>query len=168
MPKYRNFVVNLVTNLAIAIVISLWIVSPALAVTQKMQFNTPAGYTVKTTFSYDEAQKPTMIRERGTGKTEVLDSLKVSFYNPSGELMANYDNIVEGVANGTYFEFNFDLETQQILGSIDLGGESAGEMYLKGEADGELSLIEVTKSGKEEAIDRLYVESSKQRATSKY
>ncbi|MCC0179522.1 hypothetical protein I4641_21415 [Waterburya agarophytonicola K14] len=161
MAKYKNFFVNLVTNLTIVIALSLWIAFPALAVTQKLQFNTPAGYTVKTTFSYDETQKPKMIRERGNGKTEVLDSLKISFYNPSGELMANYNNVVEGIATGTYFEFNFDPATQQILGKIDLGGESAGQMYLKGEAEGELSLIEVTQSGSEKVIDRVSIESSK-------
>ena len=153
MPKYFNFFVNLVTNLTIAIAIISSVTFPALAVTQKLEFDTKAGYIVKTTFSYDETQKLQKIAEYGKGKTSVLNSLQVSFYKPSGELIATYDNIVDGIALGNYFEFNFDPKTRHILGNIDLGGESAGEIYLKGEANGEMSLIGVTESGEEKIID---------------
>ena len=99
-----------------------------------------------------------VIRERGTGKTQAIDSLVVSFYNPAGETIASYSNIADGVATGNYFEFNFNPATEQLLGEIDLGGDSPGEMYLKGEVDRELSLIEVEASGEEKVIDRLNVE----------
>ncbi len=153
MPKYTQKIVNLITNLAIAIALNLCFIFPASAITQKLQFNTTAGYVVETTFSYDEAQKPKIIKEHGHGKTEIIDSMKVSFYKPSGELIADYDNIVDGVVTGNYFEFNFDPVTQKLSGSLDIGGESAGEMYLKGEAKQELSLIEVNELGEEKAID---------------
>ena len=155
MPKYLDFFVNAVTISAIALITSLSIVAPALAVTQELQFNTDRGYLIKTTFSYDESKQPKVIHEQGAGTTQTIDSMQVSFYKPSGELMARYDNIVDGVAQGSYFEFNFEPQTQQLLGNVDLGGESVGEMYLKGEANQELSLIEVEASGAEKAIARV-------------
>lgn len=155
MFKYQKILFNLAVNLVIMVVVSLWIVSPALAITKELQFNTAAGYTVKAKFSYDEAKNFQTIREYGHGKTEAIDSMKVSFYKPSGELIADYDNIVSGVVTGNYFEFGFDPVAQRISGNIDIGGESAGEMYLKGKAESELSLIEVNKLGEEKAIDRV-------------
>ena len=151
MPKYQNLLLNIVT-LIIIFATSLW-VSPALAVTQKLQLNTATGYVVKTTFSYDDAKNPEIIAEHGQGETQIIDSMRVSFYQPSGELIASYDNIIDGVARGTYFEFNYQPATQQLRGEIDLGGELPGEIYLKGKADGELSLIKVKTSGDEEIID---------------
>ena len=115
-------------------------VAPALAVTQELQFNTDRGYLIKTTFSYDETKQPKVIHEQGAGTTQTIDSMQVSFYKPSGELIASYDN---------------EPQTQQLLGNVDLGGESVGEMYLKGEANQELSLIEVEASGAEKAIARV-------------
>lgn len=158
MPKYQNFVIKLFTKLTMMLIIlifSLSAISPALALTQELQFNTAAGYIVKTTFSYNEAQKAEIISEHGQGKTAFIDSMKVSFYQPSGELIANYDNIVDGIVKGTYFEFNFNPATQQLSGSLDIGGESAGEIYLRGKANQELSLIEVTQSGKEKVLDQV-------------
>ena len=152
MPAYQKILINL----AIALILSLGILPNALAVTQKLEFDTSVGYKVETTFSYDETQNPNKINEKGHGKTKVIDSMEVSFYKPSGELIASYRNIVNGVVKGNYFEFNFDPNTQQILGSLDIGGESAGEIYLKGEADRELSLIEVNDLGEEKKIDRVY------------
>ncbi|MGD1920349.1 MAG: hypothetical protein ACFCAD_16575 [Pleurocapsa sp.] len=155
MLKYQKILINLVISLTIMVVANWWIPSPALAITQEIRFDTTAGYVVKTIFSYDEAQNPQKIKEYGQGKTETIDSLKVSFYKPSGELIADYDNIVDGMAAGSYFEFGFDPVAQRIYGNIDIGGESAGEMYLKGKAESELSLIEVTELGEEKAIDRV-------------
>ena len=152
MPAYQKILINL----AIALILSLGILPNALAVTQKLEFDTSVGYKVETTFSYDETQNPNKINEKGHGKTKVIDSMEVSFYKPSGELIASYRNIVDGVVKGNYFEFNFDPNTQQILGNLDIGGESAGEIYLKGEAARELSLIEVNDLGEEKKIARVY------------
>ena len=154
---WRNkFAVSARSSFAIAVIISLCFISPATAVTQKLQLNSATGYIVETTFSYDENQTPIAIKEQGLGKTNAINSMKVSFYKPSGELIASYDNIVNGVSKGSYFEFNFDPKTQQLSGNIDLGGESIGEMYLKGEIEQGLSLIEVKTTGKEKIIDQVY------------
>ena len=151
MLKYRNLAI--VAIMGIVILASLCFPATAIAITQDLQISSMAGYTIKARFSYDDTENIGVIRESGRGKTQAIDSLIVSFYNPAGEIIASYDNIADGVATGNYFEFNFDPATQQLLGEIDLGGESAGEMYLKGEVDGELSLIEIDASGKEKAID---------------
>lgn len=150
LPSYR--LISKIAIYAIAIAI-LCFIPPASAVTQELQFETQQGYQVKASFSYDAPTEK--IAERGAGQTKTVDSLKVRFYNPAGEAIASYDNIVDGVVRGDYFEFNYDPITKQIQGAIDLGGETAGEMYLKGDADGNLSLMQIEQSGDEIIIDRI-------------
>ena len=166
LPNYR-ILLSKIAIYSIAIAITTFCFVPiANAVTQNLQFNSPKGYTIETSFSYDAAnfnaialKDSLRIAEQGTGKTNVLDALKVSFYDPAGKEIASYDNIVDGTVRGTYFEFNYDPATQQLTGELDLGGELAGEMYLKGEVDRELSLIEVEPSGEEQVLDRLSIKS---------
>ena len=154
LPSYR-ILLGKITVCAIAIAIAtLSLVPAANAITQELQLESQKGYVVKTSFSYDSQTSET-IAEHGAGKTKVVDSLRISFYEPTGKAIASYDNIVDGTVRGDYFEFNYDPATEQLRGAIDLGGESAGEMYLKGKADGELSLIRIDESGQEEAIDRI-------------
>ncbi|HEY9768782.1 MAG TPA: hypothetical protein V6C71_09835 [Coleofasciculaceae cyanobacterium] len=154
MSSAHNFVFRLAASLVLIIFSSLCWIFPAVAITQKLEMNSVTGYTIKTTFSYDE-QSLVTISERGTGTTNALNSLTVSFYDPSGSMIASYDNIVDGVGQSDYLEFNYDPATRQLLGKIDFGGESAGEIYLKGEIDRELSLIKVEASGEERALDRV-------------
>ena len=163
MSKYLYISVNLVTKLIFAVAINLLFIFPATAISQKLEFDTPAGYKVEATFSYQETEHQPIIRERGQGKTQTLDSMRVSFYQPSGELIETYDNIVDGEVTGNYFEFNYDPATKQILGNIDLGGESAGEMYLKGSVERDLSLIKVSDSGEEHIISRSHQQPDKHR-----
>jgi hypothetical protein len=152
MANYLNFFVKFMTNLVIFLAISLYFIAPATAITQELQLYSTTGHIIKTTFSYDKIPDVIPIREQGTGKTQTLNTLTISFYQPSGELIATYDNIVNGVVTGNYLEFNFDPATKKLLGNLDLGGELAGEMYLKGNVETELSLIEVTVSGQERVI----------------
>ncbi len=154
MSSYQNLVLRLGASLAMIIFFSLCCIYPAVAITQNLEMSSTRGYTIKTTFSYDEPNLIT-ISEHGTGTTNVLKNLTVSFYAPSGAMIANYNNIIDGTGQNNYFEFNYDPATQQLLGKIDFGGESAGEMYLKGEVGQELSLIEVEASGKEKVVDRI-------------
>jgi hypothetical protein len=155
MANYLNFFVTFVTNLGIFLAISLYFIAPATAITQELQFYSTTGHIIKTIFSYDETQAVTPIKEQGTGKTQTLDALTISFYQPSGELIATYNNIVNGIATDNYLEFNFDPATKKLLGNIDLGGELAGEIYLKGKVEGELSLIEIIASGEERVIAQI-------------
>lgn len=154
MLNYQNFAVKLVISLAIFL-INFWVISPANATTQELQINSDQGYIVKATFSYDAEDQVKAIAEKGKGVTKAIKDLKVSFYDPAGSMVASYDNIVDGVAQENYFEFHYDPDKQELLGELDIGGESEGEMYLKGNVNQELSLIMIKPSGEEEIIDRL-------------
>lgn len=183
MVNYQNFAVKLIAILAIAL-INLIEVIPAAATTENFQLNSFQGYRVETSFNYDETKNidaitkgvavakqvqtkalaacTQPIAKRGRSpiaehgkEASLVDSIRVRFYSPDGKLIASYDNIVDGIIQNSYFEFNYDLNTQQLIGKVDLGGESAGEIYLKGDADQELSLVLIEPSGEERVIDQI-------------
>ncbi|AFY76925.1 MAG: hypothetical protein IGR93_05305 [Hydrococcus sp. C42_A2020_068] len=154
MLSLKNLLVTFSIVIFITLASGLGLVAPAEATTVSFQWTGKAGYSAKGLFSYDPPTVPTIVSEKGAGKTNVLQSLVVTFYTPSGAPIGTYDNVVNGVAQGHFFEFNFDPTTQQIVGRVDLGGELAGEIYLKGTVDDELSLFSVDKSGFERIIDR--------------
>jgi hypothetical protein len=140
----------------IAIAIALvngFVLADAKAATHEFQWIGKAGYWAKGTFSYDEKIPRKTISAKGIGKTNTLSSLEVTFYTPTDEPISTYKNVVDGVVRGNYFEFNFDLATQKIFGTIDIGGESSGEIYLKGTNGKNLSLINVDASGLEQITD---------------
>ena len=151
MVNYQKLAVKLATAIAIALISSAWIL-PVNAVERNFELNSDRGYRLESNFSYEVVDNKT-IAERGKGKTQAIDSLQVRFYNPDGKMIASYDNIVDGMARGEYFEFNYDPNTQQLIGNLDLGGESAGEIYLKGNMEEGLSLIEVEPTGEEIEMD---------------
>ena len=142
MLHYQNLAVRGIVLFAIAL-INLVLAVPAMAKTESFQLHSDKGYRLETSFTYDE---------RENRATNNLDFLEVRFYDPDGEMMASYDNIVDGKVLGNYFEFDYDLDTHQPLGEIDIGGESAGEMYLKGSMKRGFFLIEVKPTG-EEVVD---------------
>ncbi len=149
MLSLKKFLISLL----VAIALSGNIFNSALAATQDFQWTSGKGYVVKGTFDYDEITASEMISETGKGKTQQLKSLTLSFYNPNGELIHTYNNVVDRIAQGNYFEFNFDTKTQHFVGNLDLGGEIAGDIYIKGQVDGELNLIEVESGGRERLLD---------------
>ena len=151
MPNSKKLVVKFTIVIAIVVTNICWIL-PAAAVTQELQIVSTDGYKVTTAFDYHETESET-IAEQGRGATKAINSMIVSFYNPDGEIIASYDNIVAGVAQGNYFEFNYNPKTRQLLGGIDLGGESAGEIYFKGDVEQGLHLIRVDASGDEVIMD---------------
>ncbi|MEM6614754.1 MAG: hypothetical protein AAF652_21430 [Cyanobacteria bacterium P01_C01_bin.72] len=138
--------------MAISIVNLGWIDSVS-ATTQEIELNSEQGYRIETSFSYDADQAQKAIAAQGKGATKDLDSFKVRFYNPDGEMIASYDNIVDGIVQANYFEFHYDRTTQQLLGEIDLGGESAGEIFLKGNVEQKLVLMKIEPSGEEKIMD---------------
>jgi hypothetical protein len=153
MLNLRKGVIILLLSVLLFLLGGLMSISPAHAITIDFQWTGTTGYLAKGSFSYDEITPPKIISEKGIGKTNILQSLAVTFYTPSGELISRYEDIVNGVAKGHYFEFNFDTETQQIVGFIDIGGEVAGETYLKGMVNDNLSLFSIDDSGLEKILD---------------
>ena len=129
-------------------------VAIAEAVTMKFQWTGEKGYSAKVVFSYDEQVNSDQIVEENQGKTKIIQNLTVSFYSPAGQSLGTYENIQKGVSQAPYFRFNFDPQQQQIIGSIDLGGASSGEIYLKGIAQENLKLFKIDQSGKETIYDQ--------------
>jgi len=124
------------------------------AVTMNFQWTGEKGYSAKVVFSYDEKVNFVQIIEEGRGMTEIIQDLTVSFYNPAGQSLGSYDNIKQAVSQFPYFKFNFDPQKQQVTGLIDLGGDSSGEIYLKGIVEENLKLFKIDQSGKETIYDQ--------------
>ena len=124
------------------------------AVTMNFQWTGEKGYSAKIVFSYDEPLNFDQIIEEGRGKAKIIQDLTVSFYNPAGQFLGSYDNIKQGVSQFPYFKFNFDPQKQQVTGLIDLGGDSSGEIYLKGIVEENLKLFKIDQSGKETIYDQ--------------
>jgi hypothetical protein len=124
------------------------------AVTTKCHWVGEKGYSAEIIFSYDEQLMPHQIIEEGRGKTEIIQDLTVSFYNSTDQLLGTYDNIKQGVSQFPYFKFNFDPQHRKIIGLIDLGGDSSGEVYLKGIVQENLKLFKIDQSGKEIIYDQ--------------
>jgi hypothetical protein len=124
------------------------------AITMNFQWTGEKGYSAKVVFSYDEQVNSDQIIEENKGKAKIIQNLTVSFYNPAGQSLGTYENIQKGVSQAPYFRFNFDPQQQQIIGSIDLGGDSSGEIYLKGIVQEKLKLFKIDQSGKETIYDQ--------------
>lgn len=112
------------------------------------------GYWVEGTLNYNEEKTPKIISEQGEGKANYLNNLSISIYNSEHELIRSYENIQNQVVTGKYFRFNFNTETKQVMGKIDIGGESAGDVYLKGKVQDNLSLFKVTQLNTDTMLDQ--------------
>jgi hypothetical protein len=153
LVNYQKLVFKLTAMVAIALMNLVWAL-PAVAMTQKLQLKSLDGYQVEINFSYDATQNISLLTEQGK-EAKLVNDLEVNFYEPDGKMIASYNNIVDGIIQSKYFEFNYDLKAQQLQGREDLGGTSAGEMYLKGDIAHGLSLIKVEPSGAERVIDQI-------------
>ncbi|MEL6928400.1 MAG: hypothetical protein AAFO95_07185 [Cyanobacteria bacterium J06600_6] len=151
MVNYQKMAVKLATVIAIALISFVWIL-PVQAIEQNFELKSDRGYRLETSLAYRQTQN-NKISAQGKGKTEVIDFLQVRFYNPDGKMIASYDNIVGGTVQSEYFEFNYDPNTQELIGNVDLGGESAGDVFLKGNMQEGLSLIEVESTGVEKVVN---------------
>ncbi|MEQ8971239.1 MAG: hypothetical protein RIE73_12700 [Coleofasciculus sp. C1-SOL-03] len=141
----------IVTSLALSLLLTS--IAPAEAMTVNFTWQGNQGYSATGTFNYDQKTAPAILSEKGVGTTQALESLTVSFADPSNHPIKTYNTINDGVSTGKYFQFNFNTMTQDIIGSIDVGGELPGDIYLKGKVDTDLSLIQISASGKENVID---------------
>ncbi|MHC5830644.1 MAG: hypothetical protein ACYT04_85540, partial [Nostoc sp.] len=72
-----------------------------------------------------------IISESGAGATKALQSLSVSFFNPSQELIGTNNEVVNGVSRNQYFNFNFDTITGNLFGAFDVGtGSGIRDVFL--------------------------------------
>ena len=141
----------IVTSLTLILLLTR--IAPAEAITVNFTWQGNQGYSATGTFNYDQKTAPIILSETGVGTTQALESLTVSFADPSNQPIKTYDNINDGISTGNYFQFNFNTMTQNIIGLIDIGGELPGDIYLKGTVDNDLSLIQVSASGAEKIVD---------------
>lgn len=149
----KKFLSALALTTGTAFMLVLTEIAPAQAITFNFSWNGNEGYSATGSFSYDENTAPVTFSESGPGATQVLQSLNVSFFDPFNNFISAYDNVVNGISNGNYFKFNFNTVTQEIFGLIDVGGEVAGDTYLKGTVNTNLSLFQVPQSGSDTIVD---------------
>ncbi|WP_225226112.1 hypothetical protein [Komarekiella delphini-convector] len=149
----KKLLSKLILTLGIVITITLMGISTSQAATFNFAWNGSGNYLAKGLFSYNESTAPATFSENGPGKTHVLQSLNISFFDPLNNLIASYNNVMKGISNTNYFKFNFNTVTQEIFGSIDLGGEVTGEIYLSGTINNNLSLFQVPQSDSDLILD---------------
>ncbi|OUL21581.1 hypothetical protein BV372_31585 [Nostoc sp. T09] len=150
----QDLVKTLTLTTGVALTISLTGTFPAQAVTLNFGWNGDGGYSARGAFNYDESTAPASFSESGFGTTKFLRSLSIAFFNPLNNLVAAYNNVVNSNSTAQYFKFNFNTVTQEIFGLIDLGGEVAGDTYLSGTVNTNLSLYQVPQFGSDFIIDK--------------
>ncbi|WP_251956923.1 PEP-CTERM sorting domain-containing protein [Nostoc commune] len=116
--------------------------NPAQAIELNFNWLGDAGYSATGSFSYDETTAPTIISEAGRGATNFLQSLNVSFLDPSKNLLGTYDTVAGGVSQSDFFAFNFDTSTHTLFSSFDIAGGTGiiGEYFFQGTVDDSLFL----------------------------
>lgn len=149
----RKLISTLVLIIGIALTMAFTPISPAQAITYDFSWNGNGNYSAKGSFSFDEIIAPPSFSESGPGATNFLQSFNISFFDPANNFIAAYENVVNSVSTANYFQFNFNTDTQEIFGLIDLGGGLSGNTYLKGIVNSELSLFQVPQSGADFIID---------------
>ncbi|MDJ0574569.1 MAG: PEP-CTERM sorting domain-containing protein [Xenococcaceae cyanobacterium MO_234.B1] len=93
----------------------------AQAIVLNFDWQGDGGYSANGKFSFDETTAPAIFSEFGLGPTKVLDSLTVSFFDPSDTLLGTYDNVVGGISIDPFLNFSFDTTTQELFGFLDIG-----------------------------------------------
>ncbi|MEH2315932.1 PEP-CTERM sorting domain-containing protein [Nostoc sp.] len=145
------------TSTALSVAIAAGANNPAQAVDLNFNWLGNAGYSAVGSFSYDEATAPTIISESGSGATKFLQSLNVSFLDPSKNLLGTYNTVNGGVSQSQFFTFNFDTSTQKLFGPFDIGGGTGviGEYFFQGRVGDSLELRQdVNQQGKEITLDQ--------------
>ncbi|MFN6514108.1 MAG: PEP-CTERM sorting domain-containing protein [Nostoc sp. CreGUA01] len=122
------------TSAALSIAIAAGANNPAQAIDFNFKWLGDAGYSAIGSFSYDETTAPTIITESGGGETNFLQSLSVSFLDPSQNLLGTYNTVSGGVSQSNFFAFNFDTSTHKLFGPFDVAGGTGiiGEYYFQG------------------------------------
>jgi hypothetical protein len=108
--------------------------NPAQAIELNFNWVGDAGYSATGSFSYDETTAPTIISEAGSGPTNFLQSLNVSFLDPSKNILETYNTVAGGVSQSDFFAFNFDTSTHTLFGPLNVGGGTGvvGEYFFSG------------------------------------
>ena len=108
--------------------------NPAQAIELNFNWLGDAGYSATGSFSYHETTAPTIISEAGGGATNFLQSLNVSFLDPSKNVLGTYNTVSGGVSQSEFFGFNFNTSTQTLFGPFNVAGGTGriGEYFFQG------------------------------------
>ena len=150
MNNLLNKISATVTASAVlAMALALETANPAQAIEFNFSWQGDAGYSALGKFNYDETTAPLIIAESGLGPTQYLQSLSVSFFDPSNTLLGTYNSVTGGVSDSPFFTFNFDTSNQSLFGNLDIGGGQSidGENFLQGTIGSKLELSQTTNQG---------------------
>ncbi|MBN3894999.1 MAG: PEP-CTERM sorting domain-containing protein [Nostoc sp. NOS(2021)] len=154
---FTKIAVIAATSTALSVAIATGANNPAQAIDLNFNWLGNAGYSAVGSFSYDAATAPTIISESGSGATKFLQSLNVSFLDPSNNSLGTYNTVSGGVSQSDFFTFNFDTSTQKLFGPFDVGGGTGviGEYFFQGTVGDSLVLRQdVNQQGTSTLVDQ--------------
>ncbi|MBD2409218.1 hypothetical protein FACHB389_15870 [Nostoc calcicola FACHB-389] len=124
------------TTAGVVMSLGLLKAAPVHAVTLNFDWTGDAGYSAKGSFSYDETQGYTTI------DTSKLQSIAVSFFDPSKKLLNSFAPVTNGSIVYDFLDFNYDTATKSLFGYFDVGQDNAQstDYYLFGTVGLGLSL----------------------------
>jgi hypothetical protein len=142
MKNIFTKIVAIAATSAATVTLAAGVNNPAQAADFNFNWQGNAGYSARGSFSYDETTAPTIISESGAGPTNFLQSLNVSFFDPSNNILGTYNTVSAGVSESNFFVFNFDTSTQSLFGPLDIGGGTGviGEYFFSGTVGDSLRL----------------------------
>ncbi|MEH2205245.1 MAG: PEP-CTERM sorting domain-containing protein [Nostoc sp.] len=153
----KNIFAKITAIAATSIAIAAGANNPAQAIELNFNWQGNAGYSATGSFSYDETTAPTIISEAGSGATNFLQSLNVSFLDPSKNLLGTYNTVSGGVSESNFFAFNFNTSTQTLFGPFDVAGGTGviGEYFFQGTVGDSLFLRQdVDQQGTSTTLDQ--------------
>ncbi len=130
----KNILSKLAATAVTSAILSVASGQEAQAISFNFNWQGDGGYSAKGMFSYDETTAPAIISESGAGATNNLESLMVSFFDPSNNPLQSFNTVSNGVSESPFFNFNFDTSTQTLFGAFDVGGGTGviGEQFFQG------------------------------------
>ena len=153
----KNIFAKITAIAATSVAIAAGANNPAQAIELNFNWQGDAGYSAIGSFSYDETTAPTIISEAGSGATNFLQSLNVSFLDPSKNLLGTYNTVSGGVSQSSFFAFNFDTSTQTLFGPLNVAGGTGviGEYFFSGTVGDSLQLRQdVDQQGTSTTLDQ--------------
>ncbi|MBG1242723.1 PEP-CTERM sorting domain-containing protein [Nostoc sp. NZL] len=126
----------IVTTAGVVISLGLLKATPVHAVTLNFDWTGNTGYSARGSFSYDETQGYTTI------DNSKLQSIAVSFFDPSQKLLNSFAPITNGSIVYDFLDFNYDTATKSLFGYFDVGQDNgqSTDYYLFGTVGLDLSL----------------------------
>ena len=130
----KNILTKLAATAVTSAILSVASGQEAQAISFNFDWQGDGGYSAKGMFSYDETTAPAIISETGAGATNNLESLMVSFFDPSNNPLQSFNTVSNGVSESPFFNFNFDTSTQTLFGAFNVGGGTGviGEQFFSG------------------------------------